>query len=303
MCAYKHITKRELNVAEDKTRSEKNEIFSQGPDGRPNVQPGMPTRNVMRDDFGFEIPVETVPLPSRGVTYPVEEGLHGKETVDIKAMTAKEEDILTSKALIKKGTVISHLLRSCLIDRTINPDTLLAGDRNAIMTALRITGYGGDYNVEVDCPSCSERSKQSFDLSSLPIKRLEIEPVALGSNLFEFLLPTTKKKVRFKFLTGTDEQDIMVMAERRKKSGMAGENLVTTRLQYAIDSIESITDKTKIQMFIRNMPARDSLELRRYIDKNEPGIDMKSWMDCPACLEQSEVRLPMGASFFWPDAE
>ena len=291
-------------MAEDKTRSEKNEIFSQGPgEGRPNVQPGMPTRNVMRDDFGFEVPVETVPLPSRGVTYPVEEGLHGRETVDIKAMTAREEDILTSKALIKKGTVISHLLKSCLTDRSINPDQMLAGDRNAIMTALRITGYGGDYKVEVDCPSCSERSKQSFDLTTLPIKRLEIDPVALGSNVFEFKLPITKKKVRFKFLTGSDEQDIMVMAERRKKSGMTGENLVTTRLQYAIESIEGIADKTKIQMFIRNMPARDSLELRRYIDKHEPGIDMKSWMDCPACLEQSEVRLPMGASFFWPDAE
>lgn len=291
-------------MADNKTRSEKNEVFTQGPEGRPpNVQPGMPTRNIMRDDFGFEIPVESVPLPSRGVTYPVEEGLHGTETVDIKAMTAREEDILTSKALIKKGTVISHLLRSCLTDRSIDPDQLLAGDRNAIMTALRVTGYGADYNVDVDCPACGNRSKQSFNLTELPIKRLEIDPVAMGSNLFEFLLPTTKKKVRFKFLTGSDEQDIMIMSDRRKKSGLAGENLVTTRLQYAIVSIETITDKSKINLFIRNMPARDSLELRRHIDKNEPGIDMKAWMDCPACLESSEVRLPMGASFFWPDAE
>lgn len=290
-------------MAEDKSRSERNEIFTQGQDGRPNVQPGMPTRNVMRDDFGFDVPVESVPLPSRGVTYPVDEGLHGRETVEIKAMTAREEDILTSRALIKKGTVISHLLKSCLTDRTINPDHMLAGDRNAIMTALRITGYGGDYNVEVDCPECGERSKQSFDLTQLPIKRLEINPVAEGSNLFEFELPVTKKKVRFKFLTGSDEQDIMVTAERRKKTGMEGQNLVTTRLQYAIVSIEGITDKTKIGMFIRNMPARDSLELRRFIDKHEPGIEMKSWMECPHCFESSEVRLPMGASFFWPDTE
>ena len=290
-------------MAEDKTRSERNEIFSQGQDGPPNVQPGMPTRNVMRDDFGFEVPVETVPLPSRGITYPVDGGLHGTETVDIRAMTAREEDILTSRALIKKGTVISHLLKSCLIDRNIDPDTMLAGDRNALMTALRITGYGSDYNVEVDCPQCGERSKQSFDLTSLPIKRLDVQPVALGSNLFEFQLPVTKKKVRFKFLTGRDEQEIMITAERKKKTGMQGQNLVTTRLQHAIVSIEGVDDKTKIGMFIRNMPARDSLELRRFIDKSEPGIDMKSWMDCPACLESSEVRLPMGASFFWPDAE
>jgi len=288
-------------VAEDKTtRSEKNEIFKG--DG-PGHHPGMPTRNVMKDDFGFEIPVETVPLPSKGVTYSEDNPLAGMETVEIRAMTAREEDILTSKALIKKGTVITHLLKSCLINKSIDPSTMLAGDRNAVMTALRITGYGSDYNVEVDCPSCGERSKQSFSLAELPLKRLEISPVAAGANMFEFQLPVSKKNVRFKFLTGHDEQEIMVTMERKKKTGLQGENLVTTRLQHAIVAVEGITDRTKIGMFIRNMPARDSLELRKHIDKAEPGVEMKSWMECPHCLESSEVRLPMGASFFWPDSE
>lgn len=289
-------------MADDKkTRSEKNEIFKgDNPGAR---HPGMPTRNVMKDDFGFEIPVETVPLPSRGITYTSDDPLCNIETIDIRAMTAKEEDILTSKALIKKGTVITHLLKSCLVNKSIEPDRMLAGDRNAVMTALRITGYGADYNVEVDCPSCGERSKQTFNLTELPIKRLDLVPVSEGANLFEFKLPMCEKNVRFKFLTGVDEQEIMITMERKKKSGLAGENLVTTRLQHAIVSIEGITDRNKISMFIRNMPARDSLELRRYIDKAEPGVDMKSWMDCPACLESSEVRLPMGASFFWPDTE
>lgn len=256
----------------------------------------------MRDDFGLEIPVESVPLPSLGATYDVGSALSGAETVEIRAMTAREEDILTSKALIKKGTVISHLLKSCMVDKSIDPDAMLAGDRNAVMTALRITGYGADYNVEVDCPACGERSKQSFNLAELPIKRLEISPVAAGVNLFEFKLPVSKKTVRFKFLTGQDEQEIMVTMERKKKTGLSGENLVTTRLEHAIVAVEGITDKTKIGMFIKSMPARDSLELRKYIDKSEPGVDMKSWMDCPSCLESSEVRLPMGASFFWPES-
>ncbi len=289
-------------MADDKkTRSEKNEIFTgDNPGAR---HPGMPTRNVMKDDFGFEIPVESVPLPSRGITYTEDDPLYNTETVEIRAMTAREEDILTSKALIKKGTVISHLLKSCLVNKSIQPENMLAGDRNAIMTALRITGYGAEYNVEVDCPACAERSKQTFNLTELPIKRLDISPVAEGVNLFEFQLPVSKKNVRFKFLTGRDEQEIMITMERKKKTGLSGENLVTTRLSHALVSIEGITDRTKIGMFIRNMPARDSLELRRYIDRAEPGIDMKAWMDCPACLESSEVRLPMGASFFWPDTE
>jgi len=279
-------------------RGKRNEVFT----GQSNPQ-GIPSRNVMKEDFGFECPVEIVPLPSRGVTYPADSPMHGKETVSIKAMTAREEDILTSKALIKKGTVISELLKSCVTDEGFDPDTALTGDRNALMVALRITGYGVEYKVEVDCPACGQRSKQEFNLAELPIKRLSVEPVAAGANLFETVLPITKHKVRWKFLTGIEEREISQTTERKKKQGQLNDNLVTTRLSYSIHSVGDITDKTKISFFIRNMPAKDSLYLRRYIDKNEPGIDMKSWMDCPSCLESSEVKLPLGASFFWPDAE
>jgi len=272
----------------------RSEIFGQ-------MKGAMPTRNVMKDDFGFDIPVETVPLPSGGKTYASDSPLHGRDTLEIRAMTAREEDILTSKALIKKGTVITHLIKSCLIDKSIEPDNMLAGDRNALMVALRVTGYGTKYSVEVNCPACSERSKQDFNLGELPIKRLDIDPVADGSNLFEVELPMTKAKLRFKFLTGQDEADIMVASERRKKQGQRADNLVTQRLRYAIASVNGITDRTKLDMFVRNLPARDSLFMRNYLDKHEPGIEMKAWMDCPACLEHSEVRLPLGAAFFWPD--
>ena len=276
------------------SNDERSEIFG-------SMKEHMPTHNVMRDDFGFEVPVETVPLPSGGKCYDEGHPLHGKDTVEIRAMTAREEDILTSKALIKKGTVISHLIKSCMIDKRVDPDTLLAGDRNALMVALRVTGYGTDYKVEVDCPACSERSKHTFDLSELPVKRLDIDPVAIGQNIFEAQLPVTKANVRFKLLTGHDEQEIMTAAERRKKQGQRAENLVTQRLKYAIVSANGISDKNKLEMMVSNLPARDSLYLRKFIDNNEPGIEMKSWMDCPSCLEHSEVRLPLGAAFFWPD--
>lgn len=261
----------------------------------------MPVRNVVKDDFGFEIPVETVPLPSGGRCYDMDHPLHGKETVEIRAMTAREEDILTSKALIKKGTVISHLIKSCLIDKRVDPETLLAGDRNALMVALRVTGYGSEYKVEVDCPACSERSKHSFNLGDLPVKRLEMSPVAEGTNVFETDLPVSKAKIRWKLLTGHDEQEIMTMSERRKKQGQRAENLITERLKYSIVSANGINDRTKLDMLVKSLPARDSLFLRKQIDNNEPGIDMKAWMDCPACFEHSEVRLPLGAAFFWPD--
>ena len=263
---------------------------------------GIPTRDVMKDDFGFEVPVEAVPLPSRGVVYPPDSPLHGQETVEIRAMTAREEDILTSRALIKKGTVITTLLQSCLVDKRIDVTKMLSGDRNAVMVALRITGYGSEYSSEVDCPNCGSRSKQDFDLTSLPIKNIEIQPVEVGVNVFECALPVTKKNVRFKFLTGADEEEILIVQERKKKAGAVSDNLVTTRLQYSIVAVDGKTDKSLINSFIRSMPARDSLTLRQFIDKNEPGIEMKSYMDCPSCSESSEVKMPLGASFFWPDS-
>jgi hypothetical protein len=292
-------------VSEETTREGRNEVFaaSKATTAANVAGPGIRTSNVMRDDFNYEVPVESVPLPSHGVVYDTDGPLYGQETIDIRAMTAKDEDILTSKALIKKGTVITMLIKNCLVDKAIDVDSMLVGDRNAVMTALRITGYGAEYNVEVDCPACSERSKQEFSLTDLPIKRLSIDPVAQGANLFEFKLPMTNKKVRFKFLTGTDEAEITVAMERRKKHGMQADSLVTSRLQHSITAIDGINDRNKINQFIQHMPARDSLALRRHIDRAEPGIDMKSWMTCPHCLEHSEVRLPMGASFFWPDTQ
>jgi hypothetical protein len=225
-----------------------------------------------------------------------------KETVEIRSMTAREEDILTSRALIKKGTVITELIKSCLIDKKIYVPDMLAGDRNAIMVALRITGYGAEYAVEADCPKCNVRSKQEFNLGDMPIKRLQIEPVTKGQNVFEFKLPVTKKTVNFKFLTGRDEEEISTIQERTKKQGAQADNIVTNRLQFAIVSIDGKTDRSAINGFIRNMPARDSMSLRKFIDANEPGIDMKGNFDCPSCSDVNEVRVPLGASFFWPDA-
>jgi hypothetical protein len=259
--------------------------------------------NVMKDDFGLDIAAESVPLPSKGIIYKQDGELYGKETIDIRPMTAREEDILTSRAYIKNGTVLTKLLESCVINKNIKADDLISGDRNALLVSLRITGYGSDYDVEVECPECSTKSKQSFDLSQLQIKRLAVDPVSFGENLFEIQLPMTKKSVKVKFLTGHDEREMMITSERKKKSGFKNETMITDRLVRSIVSVEGVTDKNKLSFFVKNLPARDSLALRKFLDKNEPGIIMKSWMSCPSCHEESEVGLPMGASFFWPDTE
>jgi hypothetical protein len=280
----------------------KNDIFTAS---QTTQKTSSPVEGVMRQDpmkeFGWEVPYELAPLPSRGLVYSKNDSLHGKETISIKAMTAKEEDILLSRAFSKAGTTVSELLRSCITDHDVDVSQLLSGDRQSILVAIRITGYGSSYDAEVVCPACVNRVKNQFDLSSLTLRPLEIEPKIAGINEFEFTLPVSKKRVIFKFLTGRDEEELNTLTERRRKLlGDAAENPVTTKLAHQIISIEGITDKNKISTFVSNMPAGDSRALRSYIEKNEPGIDMNVQMTCPSCSAESEVGLPIGPSFFWP---
>ena len=286
-------------------REQKNAIFAaqqQVPAGVDPRMPRMSQAEKVKADFGLDIAQEVVPLPSSGKVYPDTSSFYGADTVEIRAMTAREEDILTSRALLKKGTVITELIKSCLVDKSFNPLDLLAGDRNALMVAIRITGYGPEYSVEMECPECGAKTPHDFDLGTLPVKRLDIEPVSLGVNSFEFLLPMTKKIVKFKFLTGRDEEEISTMMERQKKLGINVDASVTTNLQHAILSVDGVEDRAKISSFVKNMPARDSLALRNYMRDNEPGIVMKQETTCSACGHAEEVNMPLGVSFLWPSS-
>src|SRR5881396_199825 len=169
-------------------------------------------------EVGYTPPVDMVPLPSRGMVYPLESPLHGAVTVEIRSMTAADEDILTSTALLKQGKAVSVLLRSCMLNKLVDADTLIVGDRNAIMIALRISGYGPEYWVPVTCPHCGQEAKDhEFDLSQLEVKPLGADPVAPGQNLFSFILPVSKKEVTFKLFTAQDDRDVEKLIEKTRK--------------------------------------------------------------------------------------
>jgi len=255
-----------------------------------------------RKDLGFEIPVDAVPLPSAGKVYPEGHPLYQAAHIEYRAMTAREEDILMSQALIKKGTVITELIKSCLTNKTINVSSLLSGDRNALMVGIRISGYGRDYEPTFVCPECSHKNEMKIDLADLAIKSLEVDPAVPGQNIFAFYLPASKKKVEFKFLTGEEEEKIMKELESRKKRGQTNSNLITSRLMAQIISVEGNSEQGVISKFISYMPAKDSLSLRSYIDKNEPGVNMEVEFQCTNCDYFDMIQLPMGPSFFWPRA-
>lgn len=273
-------------------RSDRNAIF-----GSPNqAPPGA------RTDMGNDIPLEIVPLPSGGKLYPEDNPLHGRETLEIKAMTAREEDILTSRALIKKGTVVQELIKSCIADKNVDVADLILGDRAALMVAVRITGYGSDYTGELECSSCNEKFDHTFQLDALPIKQLTIEPVSPGKNEFEFTLPVSKRRCTFKFLTGHDETEISRTDENKRKAKLKGDidNLVTARLTHSLLSIEGCKTPGEVRNAAANMRALDARALREYMDEKEPGIEMRQEAECPHCGNAEEVNVPLGASFFWP---
>jgi len=258
-------------------------------------------QDVMKESFGWEVPIESIPLPTRGAIYNPNSTLFNTELLQIKAMTAREEDILASPAFHKEGTALSHLIRSCLVDKGIDPDDLITGDRVALMVGIRVTGYGTEYSASTSCKSCNQNNDFMVDLSALPIKRLSVKPTAPGKNEFEFNLPITKKKVIFKYITASEDRERSTAIKNKAKLlGTKIENNVTSFIENSIVSVDGITDRMKIKHFVLNMPAFDSRKLRKYISDNEPGMDLSCSFECSSCGTHNETALPITAEFFWP---
>ena len=226
------------------------------------------------------------------------------ESLDVRGMTAKEEDILTSRALLKRGVALSYLMRACISDRLVDPDEMLVGDRNAVLVAIRVGGYGPEYRVDIRCPECDEKVEATFDLSRLPLRMLEERPLQDGRNAFAFTLPLSKREVVFTLLTGKTSHDVDLTVERlRNALGVdAPDPAASTRLKAQVVSLAGETDRKRIDALVGSMPAFDSRALREFIDHVSPGVDMVQEHGCPKCGALSEVDVPLGVEFFWPSA-
>jgi len=290
-------------MTEEQQRELRNSIFAakkaaEGAQGATEVS----REQYAKQELGLDIPVDAVPLPSAGQIYPAGHALHDAKRVEFRAMTAREEDILMSRAYIKRGTVITELIKSCLINRNVDVNSMISGDRNALMIAIRISGYGANYQPQYTCPNCETMNELNINLAELPIKPLSLQPAEAFTNLFRFKLPKTGKTVGFRFLTGEEEEKLLKAMEVKKKKGIQNDNIVTTRLLSSIVEIDGVTDRNQISKFVQYMPALDSLSLRKHIDDNEPGVNMTVEFVCQNCDHVADITLPMGPSFFWPNA-
>ena len=239
----------------------------------------------------FKIPTETISLPSKGLLYPKDHPLSGG-TIEMKYMTAKEEDILTNATYISDGSVIDRVLKALVVTEFPWGD-LLIGDKNAVMVAARVLGYGKDYTFNYN------GEKQTVDLSKIEDKEID-ESLYSNGNTFSFTLPHSGNVVEYKLLTAGDEVKIQNELKGLKKINKDNMPEATTRLKYMIQSIEGDSDQKTVRDFVENyLLARDARALRENILQTQPDVDLTFFPKNGI----NRVNIPVGINFFWPDVD
>jgi hypothetical protein len=234
------------------------------------------------------IPTEVIELPSKGLIYPEDNPLSSGK-IEMKYMTAREEDILTNQSYIQNGTVLDKLLQALIISK-INYSDLVVGDKNAIMVAARILGYGKDYSFDYD------GTEYTVDLSDIDNKPFEHSNK--GVNEFNYTLTSTGTQITYKILTHSDEQKIQTELDGLKKINKNSSPELSTRLKYMITSVNGDRETKSVREFVDNhLLARDSREFRKHIKEVQPDVDLTFFPDG----SENRVDIPIGLRFFWPD--
>ena len=216
-------------------------------------------------------------------------------------MTAKEEDMLTSRTLLKKGVALDRVIASIIVDKSIDPDSLLVGDRNAIIVATRVAGYGHIYETKVSCPSCGTNQQYSFDLNQANVTNgSDARDLGVKFNddgTFNVVLPVTNVDVCFRLLNGRDEKTFLNGMQADKKT--KNEKNITRQLAAIIVSLNGDSSVQAKQYFIDNVPSLDSRHLRLSYRLAAPNIDLTQQFECTECGHEQEMEVPLSADFFW----
>ena len=276
-----------------------------GGDGAPPEDAAAPAQQSSALDF--VVPTEFVELPSQGKFYSEDHPLRDQEVVEIKFMTTKQEDILTSPALIKRGLAIDRLIDSLFVDSRLKSQNLLSGDRNAILIAARKSGYGSAYVTDVSCPSCGSLGEHVFDLEEVSTTAKCLDEAYLSEKnaqydkekgLLNLTLPKTKAVVGLKLMTGRDEAHLFSMSKKKVKSLV--ETSVTDHLIVVIKTVNGQADKFLIGRFVESLPISDSRYLRDTYSELVPTVDLTQDYSCAVCGHIDEMEVPFNTEFFWP---
>lgn len=261
-----------------------------------------------KQQLSFVVPTEIVELPSKGLVYPEGHPLHKVESIEIRHMTAKEEDTLTSRTLLKKGIAIDKMLNDIIMDKNIKVDNIVVGDKNALVVAARITGYGRQYTTKVACPSCNKNQEFDFDLIDgqrviNPLDREELEKIGIrvtASNTYMITLWGGKAEVELRLLTGRDESVLFEKMQKTQKATGQAEATLTDQLRLMIRSVNGSTDVGIINQFVNSLPVADSRKLRAIYKKITPSVELINNFTCNFCDYETDMEVPFSQDFFWP---
>ena len=277
-------------------RNNEDRFGAHAPDTSP-VTPSPPAQ------LEFAVPTHFVDLPSEGRLYPSDSPLHKVESVEMRYMTAKDEDILTNKSLIKNGTVLDRLLQGLLVDKAIKPEDFLVGDKSALIIQARINGYGSEYEAKVACPSCGTIDNFEFDLEQAYDKKsLDFDNLSAAktdSNTFITTVLLSNAEVEIRLLTGKDEKIIANTNRMRTKNKMP-ELTLTEQMLYYIVSVNGNSDRSYLSAFIDTMPALDAKHLRTVYKEINPAVELVQQFECNACGYEQALEVPFTSEFFWP---
>ena len=253
--------------------------------------------------LSFTVPTEFVELPSGGKFYSDDHPLYDQTVVEIRHMTAKDEDILSSKALLKQGVAIDRFLRNVIINKSINIDSLLLGDKSAILIAARASGFGPEYDTKLICPVCFAHGRHVFDLNDVKINPgdnfgdLNVERGDNGNLIIT--TPKTNVRVECQVFTGFHEKQLMAqkkLADRQKLP----DKVATSQMILSIVSVNGNTDKKTIKRFAMDMPIVDSRYIRKAIEVCSPSAEIRDFYECPECGASTDMEVPFTTDFFWP---
>jgi len=268
----------------------------------PEEQPPVEEPTAPPQTLSYVTPTEFVELPSGGKYYPSDHPLHNQETIEVRFMTAKDEDILTSRALLRKGIAIDRLLENLLLNKQIKISDMLLGDKNALILAARISGYGSEYVTNVTCPNCSTASENTFNLDEVGVTGDDIpDDIRITEDgTFLCTLPKTGFEIEFRLLTGADENYLAAAAQKVAKLKLP-DSTATDLVKRLFVSVNGVTDRSEINNFVDSMPAMDARHVRNCLQDVTPNVDLNQLFSCSSCNYQAELEVPFTTDFFWPN--
>lgn len=281
-----------------------NLVFDEPPPGvkvinEPEKQAARPT-----DVFGMPMPTYFVDLPTRGDLYEEDSPLYGKETIEIKYMTAKEEDILTDTTLLTKGIAIDRVLDNLILDKTIKSSDLISSDKAALLVGARITGFGKEYNPTFNCPNCNAENTLNYDLEKMTASdtsELSEDITRTGRTTFQVTLPLTGLVVEFKILNSGEESALAKETSRKIQKNIEC-SPTSDALNAMIININGETDRFKIAQFVNTVTSRDSRHILNSAESIIPNFELSAEFECGSCTHTGTVEAPLTAEFFRPNS-